>query len=275
MLEIPEAFVLAKQLNETVSGKRITGVVADSSPHKMAFYYQDPQDYPDLLTGKKIIQAAAYGGLAEIRAGKEIILFGDGIRLNYHEPGAKHPPKHQVLLEFADGSALSAKVMMYGGIWCFREGEFDNFYYVVAKEKPSPLTDEFDRNYFVGLIAAPEVQNLSVKAFLATEQRIPGLGNGVLQDILWRIKVHPKRKIKSLTATERDNMFSAVKNTLKEMAGKGGRDTEMDLFGEKGGYQTAMSKNHLGQPCPVCGVGIIKQAYMGGSIYFCPGCQIE
>lgn len=274
MLEIPEAFVLAQQLNKTVSGKLITKVVADSTPHKMAFYYQDPQAYPDLLTGEMIDRAVAYGGLVEIRAGKKIILFGDGIRLSYHEPGAKLPIKHQLLLEFADGSALSAKVMMYGGIWCFPESGFDNFYYMVAKEKPSPLTDEFDRDYFEGLIAAPEVQKLSVKALLATEQRIPGLGNGVLQDILWRIKVHPKRKVQSLTGTERDNMFSAVKNTLKEMVGKSGRDTEMDLFGEKGGYKTAMSKNHQGRPCPVCGVGIIKQAYMGGSIYFCPGCQI-
>lgn|GEM_PF-2077218 len=30
------------------------------------------------------------------------------------------------------------------------------------------------------------------KAFLATEQRIPGLGNGVLQDILWTARIHPK-----------------------------------------------------------------------------------
>jgi formamidopyrimidine-DNA glycosylase len=273
MLEIPEAYVLAQQLNKTISGKRITRVIVNSTPHKMAFYYEDPQAYPDLLTGEQIEKAAAYGGLVEIRAGKKIILLGDGIELRYHEKGAQLPPKHQLLLEFSDGSALSAKVQMYGGIWCFPEGEFENFYYQVAREKPSPLTGEFDRDYFERLLASPKVQKLSVKAFLATEQRIPGLGNGVLQDIVWQVRIHPKRKVQTLTQTEKAQLFAAVKETLQLMAEQGGRDTEKDLFGRSGGYQTVMSKNHAGQPCPVCGTEIIKQAYLGGSIYFCPECQ--
>jgi formamidopyrimidine-DNA glycosylase len=273
MLEIPEAYVLAEQLKQTVSGKRIREVIADGTPHKMAFYNEDPQAYPEMLRGEQIEKVVAYGGLVEIRAGKKIILIGDGIELRFHEKGAGRPPKHQLLLEFSDGSALSAKVQMYGGIWCFPEGRFDNFYYKVAQEKPSPLTAEFDRDYFEGLLTSPEVQKLSLKAFLATEQRIPGLGNGVLQDILWQVKIHPRRKVQTLTPAERDELFAAVRKTLQLMTEKGGRDTEKDLFGQAGGYQTAMSKNHAGEPCPVCGTEIVKQAYMGGSIYFCPTCQ--
>jgi hypothetical protein len=34
-----------------------------------------------------------------------------------------------------------------------------------------------------------EVKKLSLKALLATEQRIPGLGNGVLQDILFKARM--------------------------------------------------------------------------------------
>ena len=52
---------------------------------------------------------------------------------------------------------------------------------------------KFSRAYFDGFISFPESQNLSVKALLATEQRIPGLGNGVLQDILHKTGVHPRR----------------------------------------------------------------------------------
>ena len=106
-----------------------------------------------------------------------------------------------------------------------------------------------------------------------TEQRIPGLGNGVLQDILWQVKIQPRRKVQTLTPTERDDLFAAVRKTLQLMMEKGGRDTEKDLFGRAGGYRTAMSKNHAGEPCPVCGTEIVKQAYLGGSIYFCPTCQ--
>ena len=162
---------------------------------------------------------------------------------------------------------------MYGGLWCFKEGEFHNPYYNTARCKPSPLSDRFDGAYFDCLITAPEVQKLSAKAFLATEQRIPGLGNGVLQDILYIARIHPKRRIDTLTNDERKALFHSVKSTLKEMTIQGGRDTTKDLFGRPGRYQTKLSQATVGKPCPVCGGTILKQAYMGGSIYFCDGCQ--
>ena len=272
MLEIPEAANMAKQLTETISGKKIAKVTAGLSEHKFAFYHGEPADYDLLLREKTIETALAQGGLIEIHAGDVILLFGDFVSLKYHRKGEPLPKKHQMLVEFDDDTSLSVSIGMYGGLWCFREGEFDSQYYEVAREKLSPLTDEFDTAYFDQLISTPEVQKLSAKAFLATEQRIPGLGNGVLQDILYKAKIHPKRKIESLNVDERTTLFHSVKSTLKEMVELGGRDTEKDLFGEPGGYITKLGKNSLDKPCPVCGRKIIKQAYMGG-IYFCPGCQ--
>jgi formamidopyrimidine-DNA glycosylase len=99
------------------------------------------------------------------------------------------------------------------------------------------------------------------------------LGNGTLQDILYNAKVHPKRKMDSVTEEETKTLFRSIRYTLSEMAKLGGRDTEKDLFGEPGGYETRCSKNTAGKPCQVCGSEITKASYMGGSIYFCPGCQ--
>lgn len=61
--------------------------------------------------------------------------------------------------------------------------------------------------------------------------------------------------------------------TNAEMVTSGGRDTEKDLFGITCGYPTKMSKNTVGQPCPVCGTTIEKANYMGGSVYYCQTCQ--
>ena len=50
MLEIPESFNLAKQLDQTVKNKVIKNVVAAQSPHKFAFYFNDnPESYNALL----------------------------------------------------------------------------------------------------------------------------------------------------------------------------------------------------------------------------------
>jgi formamidopyrimidine-DNA glycosylase len=162
---------------------------------------------------------------------------------------------------------------MYAGLACVPTGAFDNPYYLAATSRPSPLTDSFDAPWFRGLLAPPEVQGLSLKAALATEQRIPGFGNGVLQDVLWKAGQHPRRRVSTLDGVEVDALFSVVTGLLREMAERGGRDTEVDLFGAHGGYRTIMSKLRLSEPCPICGGAKVKQAYLGGSVYFCPGCQ--
>lgn len=273
MLELVEAKVLADQMDQTLKGKRITQVIALQSPHKFAFFNGDPDGYSELLVGKVITGAVSHGGQLELQLGTTRLMFGDGVSPSYHDTNSKRPAKHQLLLEFEDGSALSASVQMYGSLWCFKEGEFDNPYYLVAIEKPSPLTEAFDQEYFNGLLAAPGMDKLSAKAFLATEQRIPGLGNGVLQDILYYAGIHPKRKLAALSDAERERLFHSVKSTLKDMVTKGGRDTERDLYGKNGSYQTRLSKNTVDKPCPVCGTIIVKEAYLGGSVYYCSGCQ--
>jgi len=211
--------------------------------------------------------------MVEIRIGDAVALFSDGTVLRFHPRDEQRPQKHQLLIEFEDGTAISASVQMYGGLWCFRDGEFQNPYYDAARCKPSPLSDEFDMAYFDRLITSSDAQKLSAKAFLATEQRIPGLGNGVLQDILYKAGIHPKRRIGTLADNERNTLFHSVKSTLKEMTEQRGRDTTRDLFGRPGGYRTRLSQNTLDKPCPICGGTIVKQPYMGGSIYFCDGCQ--
>jgi formamidopyrimidine-DNA glycosylase len=273
MMEIPEAAVIARQLNETVKGKVIVQVEAEHSPHKLAWYHGDPKKYPDLLKGKAITEAYPLGGTLEIRAEDAFIALSEGPNLTFLPAGSPLPQKHQLLLQFEDGSALYAAVQMYGGILCFRMDEVTNPYYLGAKSKPSPLLDAFDRAYFDAILSPDEAKKLSAKALLAAGQRVPGLGNGVLQDILFNAKIHPKRSIASMSTQEVDALYESVKSTLKEMADKGGRDTERDLFGNLGGYATKCSKLTVGKPCGVCGGIVEKAAYMGGSIYFCPSCQ--
>lgn len=273
MIELPEAIEVSRQIKENIKGKKILNVIADHSQHKFAWYYGDPGKYHDLLSGKSVDTASGVGSMVEISAGDSIILLGEGVGIRYHGENEKRPQKHQLLIEFEDFSALTASIQMYGGIWCFRRGGFDNPYYAVAKEKPSPLSEIFDKTYFDSIVSSDEKGNLSAKALLATEQRIPGLGNGVLQDILFNAGIHPKKKVRTFTGDDIEALFNSVKNTLAEMAFQGGRDTEKDLFGCLGGYRTKLSKNTVDKPCTVCGDIIKKEAYLGGSIYFCPTCQ--
>jgi len=275
MIELPEAQTLARQMNETLKEKTVAHVEALHSPHGFAFFRGDPQSYAAQLEGRRVTGAMAFGGRADLRfAGGLWLSFNDGVNARWLAPGAKRPAKHQFLMEFDDGSALACTVQMYGffGLYTSESETLEDFYSRVAIQLPSPLADAFDEAYFDTLWKGVK-PTLSVKAFLATEQRIPGLGNGVLQDILFRAGTHPRRKLQAMGDTEQAALFQSVKTTLAKMTEQGGRDTEKDLFGNKGGYRTALSSGTLRYPCPRCGGALAREAYMGGNVYFCAGCQ--
>lgn len=272
MIEIPEAQTVARQVAETLAGRVITDVFNATHPHKFTWYSGDPAAYRTLLVGKRILSAEGHGPFIDLLLDDEThIALSDGVNLRYYPAGADIPPKYQLLITFDDDSFLVLTVAMYGGINAFR-GTLDNAYHLGALTKPSPLEERFDAACFDRLVAAAK-PNLSAKALLATEQRIPGLGNGVLQDILFRAGIHPKRKLATLGAPEIDRMYRAVRTVLREMVDAGGRDTEKDLFGRPGGYRVLLSKNTCSGPCPVCGGAIVKESYMGGAVYYCPHCQ--
>ena len=274
MIELPEATTLAEQINAFLTGKTVHSTIAAHSPHKFAWYDGDPAEYPAKLNGNQILSARGVGMFVEITLSESMLLFSDGVNLRFHPAAGPIPVRHQLLLTFEDETSLSASVAMYGGVVCWeRSASYDNTYFETALRKPSPLSDAFDETYFSELLAPDAVRKLPLKAALATEQRVPGLGNGCLQDILWVAQLHPRRKLSTLTDAEIGRLFGSVKDTLKAMTDGGGRSTEKDLLGQPGGYQVVLHAGTKGTPCPRCGAEILKEAFLGGSIYTCPDCQ--
>jgi len=272
MLEIPESKTISRQAAGILAGRKVTDVFNASSPHKFAFFKGNPADYGRLLKGRRIISARGHGMFVDIcLEGDAFITIGDGTNLRYFSPSDALPDKYQLLIGFDDNSCISFTVAMYGSILAYT-GVLENPYHQGSLKSISPLEEDFDEAFFDKILTGVK-RDLSAKALLATEQRIPGLGNGVLQDILFNARIHPKRKKSSLTESAKAALFQSLRHTLRNMTGLGGRDTEKDLFGNNGGYRTILSKNTLNDPCPVCGGPVKKEAYLGGAVYYCPSCQ--
>lgn len=272
MLEIPESKTISIQAGNTLIQKKIIEVINATSPHKFAFYAGDPAEYAKLLNGRIVISARGHGMFVDINCDENInITIGEGTNMRYYSSSEQRPEKHQLLIGFDDGSCIALTVAMYGGIWAYKN-RFDNPYYQLSLNSISPLDDKFDESFF-DYIFKSTAKDISLKALLATEQRIPGIGNGVLQDVLFNAGLHPRRKKSTLSDFHKTELYDSLKVTLSNMTNKGGRDTEKDLFGCFGRYKTILSKNTLKNPCPNCGNAIIKEAYLGGAVYFCPDCQ--
>lgn len=273
MLELPEVITLSKQVNQQLSGKTIIQVFNATKPHKFTFYNIDPLELGKLLVGETIESSQGYGIFVDFILSNNLTMnIGDGVNARYYNAGEKIPSNYQLLLAFDDDSFLVFTVSMYGWINLFEDNAFDNQYYLLSKNSLSPLSESYTAAEFEKLFAVAK-KTLSAKALLATEQRIPGVGNGVAQDILFNAGVHPKQKVLLLSDARKEILFNALKNTLAEMTLKGGRDTQADLYGISGGYRTILSAKTWKNSCICCGGTITKEAYLGGSVYYCKDCQ--
>lgn len=270
MLELPEVLTRSAQLREHVVGKRVEQVLPPSKPHKFCWYQGEPEAYDEMLRGCTVTAATGFGLFVELA-------FDNGCKFCWNDganarllPREKRPKHYQLAIAFTDGMDLVFTVAMYGGL-ILHDGVYDNEYYLKSKEAVSPFSGAFS-GYYHKLLAHSK-PNLSAKAFLATQQRFPGIGNGVLQDILFAAGIPPKRKIGTLGEAEKEKLLACTVEVLRDMTARGGRDTEKDLFGQAGGYPTRLSRNTLAYGCPQCGGRIVKEAYLGGAVYYCPVCQ--
>jgi len=125
MVELPEAYVLAEQINKNLVGKTILNVTANAHPHAFAWFTGAPEAYQEKLSGRRI--ASSNPGTGYTCGGNTEILCADAsgktpdmllvisTPIKYHAAGEKLPKSHQLLLEFDDFSHLSFTVQMWGG----------------------------------------------------------------------------------------------------------------------------------------------------------------
>ena len=275
MFELPETITLARQINESIAGKRIRCGSQGNSPHKFVWYNRTPDEFASLVEGKCVGRAQARGKwlFVPLESGYLLLLGEMGGRLLYHTPGAPLPAKYHLMLNFEDGAALTAFTAMWGAMELFAAGEEAERQYVKGM-RVTPVDEAFSPAYFEGLIdellAGPK---RSVKALLTQEQLIPGLGNSIAQDIMFNARLHPKQPLAALSPDQRRALYEAICTTVAAAIAGGGRNDEVDLYGNPGGYVRIMDSKSAGMPCPGCGSRIEKMQYLGGACYFCPSCQ--
>ena len=85
MLELPESYYIAKQVEEHLKGKIISYIEVLHTPHKFAFFQGDRDTYEDLLGGQTIEGAVNRGGMLEITTENSMLFLSDGAYPKYFE----------------------------------------------------------------------------------------------------------------------------------------------------------------------------------------------
>jgi formamidopyrimidine-DNA glycosylase len=275
MFELPELLTIAAQFNETIKGKTIKEGRLGNSPHKFVWYNRKPDEFGQLTRDKTVGEAAVKGRwlFVPLEPGYVFLLGECGGKVLFHPALAKVPEKYHLLLAFEDGTALTIMTQMWGAMELFEAGKERERQYV-KDMRTTPVDPGFTFDYFSDFIdKLVQGEKRSVKSLLTQDQLIPGLGNAIAQDILFRAGLHPKHPIGELNTSQRQRLFHAITSTVQNVTEEGGRYDETDLFGNPGGYLRIMDSKSAGQPCRACGTTVQKIQYLGGACYFCPKCQ--
>jgi formamidopyrimidine-DNA glycosylase len=276
VIELPEALIIARQMSEELKGKQIESGIRGNVPHKFAFYSGSAEEYEAILKGKTMGEATGHGNaiLASVGPDYTLVLGGGGERILFHQSESTLPKKHHLLLHYQDGTYLTVTVQGWGNVLLLHQSELVEHPHV-GEKRVSPLSDAFTFEYLQGLFEELEEEDSrSVKFFIVSEPGIWGVGNGYLQDILFRARIHPRRRAIGIVEEERQALHKAIRETLKQAVDLGGRDTERDLYNRRGGYRRIMDSKSVGKPCPACGTPVEKIQYLGGACYLCPSCQV-
>ncbi len=255
--------------------KRIVFGNQGNASHRFAFYSQPPQPYETILEGKQISGATDHGSaiLISLEPDYVLVLGGGGEKILHHQNDETFPKKYHLLLKFHDDTWLTVTVQGWGNAMLLLQSEASTHSHI-GKSRVSPLSDAFTFKHLQGSISTlDESDPRSIKYFLIGEPGVWGVGNGYLQDILNRAKIHPRRRAAELSNDERRVLHQEIRETLSQAVDQRGRDTERDLYNLPGSYRCIMDRRSVGQPCSGCGTPIEKIRYLGGACYICPQCQ--
>jgi formamidopyrimidine-DNA glycosylase len=277
MIELLEAATIARQMTEELREKKIESGIHGNSPHKFAFYNRPPEEYEAILKGKTLGSAIEQGSSiwASVEPDYVLVLGWGGERILFHQNESTLPKKHQLLFHFDDDTYLTVMVQGWRFAQLFHNSEIEEEKgYHLGRKAVSHLSNEFTFEYFQMLFGELEKEDSrSIKYFIISKPSIWGVGNGYLQDILFRAKVHPRKRCVDLTDKEKKALYMAIKETLKQAVELDGRDTEFDLYSRPGKYKRILDSRQVGKPCPECGTPIEKIQYLGGAAYYYPSCQ--
>ncbi len=265
MPELPEVETLRRELARAVAGKKITGVTVYNSrvikePAKEAFVngLKNTMIKNVLRKGKLLI--------IELSSGKSLAVHLKMTGQLIYPGDASHS---RVSFRLSDGKSLDFNDRrLFGELKLVDDWRSLKF---VKGLGPEPF--ELDLDTFKELLGRRKTK---IKPLLMDQAFISGVGNLYVAEALFKAGIHPARPAASLSAKEKETLFKAIKETLREAIRYKGSsvDQYVQLSGEEGGYvRYHKVYGRQGEPCLVCG-RLIKRVALGGrGTYFCPYCQ--
>ena len=178
----------------------------------------------------------------------------------------------RVCFTFTDGERLLfTDPRKFGRLALFARQDEDEMLHNVGVE---PLAESFTVEQFER--ALTRRAKTSIKQALLAQELVAGIGNIYADEALYFAKVHPLRRVNTLTSQEIAQLHEGIVTVLARGIEHGGTSFNdyRDLWGEAGdNYNHVLVYQKDGTPCPTCGTLIQRIVVGQRGTHFCPTCQ--
>lgn len=289
MPELPEVETVRRGLSQLIIGRKVKKVVHDT-PKSFPSAAADVESFLinaeikevrrrakvlliDLSTEYTLVIHLKMTGQLVFRDGA--VAFGAG-HPNDSLIGELPDRSTRVTFTFIDGSHLYFNDQRkFGWVKLLPTLEVPNIDFM-KKVGPEPLEHDFTpvqfRERFTRRAKSP------IKAALLDQTVVAGVGNIYADESLWGAKIHPLRKVATITNDEFDTLYTELRDVMNLAIEKGGSTDKnyVNAEGKRGSYMDfARVFRREGKPCPRCSRIIVKFKAAGRGTHICPNCQKE
>ena len=286
MPELPEVETVRRGLERLIVGRTIAHAHTDN-----------PKSFPNSLdeVGAFTIGATVVGIrrrakvlLIDLDSGHTLVthlkMTGQLVYRGEEQFGAGHPNDSlvgelpdrstRVTLDFADGSRLFFNDQRkFGWMKLYPSLEVSEIDFM-KKVGPEPLEDDLTNPQFVARLRRRN--GTTIKAALLDQTVVAGIGNIYADETLWAARIHPMRRVASLTDAQLASLLPEIRRIMRLAIEKGGSTDKnyVSAEGKRGSYlDFAKVFRRQGQPCERCGNQIVKLRVAGRGTHVCPVCQ--
>jgi len=275
MPELPEVEIAARNLRAWALGRRVLRAGAEEKARRI-FRPERPRAFTAALAGRRVGEVRRIGKqlLIRLEGGKAPLglvshlgMTGKWLRRTRGEA----PPSHsRAQLHLDDGATLHYRdPRLFGRLRLVPGADFDAVPELAALG-PDPLDDGIDVAWLASALAR---RRTPVKVALLDQALLPGVGNILASEALFRAGLDPRRPANTLSRAEVKRLAAGVRASIEEtIAREAG--PEPHYVEEPGSANPFLVYGRAGEPCPRCRraeVTRIVQAQR--STFFCPRCQ--
>ena len=130
---------------------------------------------------------------------------------------------------------------------------------------PAILSDRFTTSWVAEFCARRK--GTPLKSLLLMQDRFPGIGNWMADEILWRARLHPKTLAGGLSATLVKKLYRSIRGVTTSAL------KQMDENWEFPSTWLFPHRWEAGGHCPRCGTELVREKIGGRTTCWCPACQ--